>query len=539
MRQNITTILKNGSLTPKQRALLIIHNGIELERTGKESLTPADIKAIRDDWKPKDNEEVAIFNKYINAWRSVGFAELDAQTTYLSTENDFLRVMRAIDAFKYQSAIKFKNPKIETHFIDSLKSIGKLYDEKEARELIIKNSGLKLDKVAYQFAFDLMDNELKEDLIKLYADIKSEQAYLRAEELLAEELEGNKEPSQKGKERIANAMAYEAYNRYSKKWNFEDYFASIPIRGLLHKWAEYNKIDYSQEVREIERNLEEKGKEKVIDLIDKELGRKSTEQEYKQAVDNNAVKEALKHYAEAHNKEIGEILKETALKWIDGGLFNEHTPLFLSEDKNTYGGDTKLVHKEIFKQWLKWKQEAEQKVKELIDKDELKIAKREETFLNHKTTIELITGESLYNCKRDYKFIEDYKKQVEDFTSLGLLILFLKDTHFLKSYAELLAFLDIFERLSKVFDIDLSYKIVKWIDDFKEYWRELELSLNNIRDGVGFETYKNNDCSHLLELITTDLFIKPENIKPDTEGRIKTYYNEFDKALGNSWRAEK
>ena len=81
--------------------------------------------------------------------------------------------------------------------------------------------------------------------------------------------------------------------------------------------------------------------------------------------DNDYVIGRLEEYAKEKGKTMEMVVKETLLRWIDGGLFTtEQIPLFFSADHNTWNGNTKLTHKEIFSIWYG----ELQKTKILIDK---------------------------------------------------------------------------------------------------------------------------------------------------------------------------
>ena len=121
----------------------------------------------------------------------------------------------------------------------------------------------------------------------------------------------------------------------------------------------------------------------------------------------------------------------------------------ISKDRDTYNGKTKLPHDELFREWLKAKEKARETLQKLIDKGELKVRERtaDETRRDKvisdkvdtrgdidnnvyslanierraKKTASIITGESLYNFKGDYKFIKDFKERVDNYDAgLGI-----------------------------------------------------------------------------------------------------------------------
>ena len=177
------------------------------------------------------------------------------------------------------------------------------------------------------------------------------------------------------------------------------------------------------------------------------------------------------------------MLKDIIIKWLDEGLFvKEYTPLFRSEVKETCNKqDTKLTHKEVFSEWLKAKAKAIKTIKDLADKGELKIEKKKRVYKDKGDMLTsilagslgdndlqkkpdgafeiektYITGESLYRLADDFSFAKDFKAQVESIKILGALVLFLQNCRFIDDYATLLAFDELFSKLSKIYEVDLT-----------------------------------------------------------------------------------
>ena len=115
MKKNITNILQRGNLTPKERVLLIVHNNIKKEQTGKEILTPADKHALTEGWTPKDNNEVREYNRFNEGWIKAGFAELEAQTIFLNTELDYYRTSHINLSFAFY--LKKENELLSSIFL--------------------------------------------------------------------------------------------------------------------------------------------------------------------------------------------------------------------------------------------------------------------------------------------------------------------------------------------------------------------------------------------------------------------------------------
>lgn len=140
---------------------------------------------------------------------------------------------------------------------------------------------------------------------------------------------------------------------------------------------------------------------------------------------------------------------------------------------------------------------------------------------------ELISGKSIYYLEGDFDFVKDFRKQVDKLKWLGYLILFLKKATFLEYYAVLLAFKELFKRISKVYEIDLTYRIDGWIKEFRKDIFALNgfliFTLKNLfnkleKQGIIF-------FGEIIENTTINL----EEIKPSSE-------REFMKILGKEPR---
>jgi len=527
MRKNISSLLQRGNLKPRERVLLLVANQVSKERDGKSILTEADKHALSEGWTPANNDEAREYNRYHESWRLTGFAELDAQTTFLTAEISFLRAGKLVDyamwhALEIEEIKTAKDYKsLNLNIFDFFKkAFGEVKDiinisEDEALGLIIKNSGLELNKVIYTYTFESLSEDLKKDILALYPEAKTESQYLDQEEIIADLFNGKDKLTKEAKEKLADLILDYLYLdierlEEGKRWGFSSYFAELPALDILKKWAGYNELYTKKEVEQ----LEKKGDE----AIEKELTQK------------------LKDYAEKNKKDIRDLLKETILKWLDEGLFvKEYTPLFNSDTKETcHDTKTKLPHREVFKKWRLAKLGAKVKIQELIDRGELKIETRERArlygldelgdFFGTHRTIKIITGESLYNLKGDFTFAKDFKKQADVFKGLGYLILFLKKCRFIKDYAILLAFKELFKKLSKIYEIDLTYKIDRWIESFKRDIELLNDELILISERIEEAVYLKHNITFLKETFIKDMLIDLEKVKSSYVAGIDRYY---------------
>ena len=611
MRKNISSLLQKGNLTPKQRYLLIIQNDVAKARTGKEILTEADIKGL-EGWHAQTNEEAREWNKYNKGWKLSRQAGIDAEFIYAETKAEHFRknIMAtelAIYPF-YQECLSALQALKEIKVVDINEAIA---ITKKQREQKLKD-GLDFDYAIYELAFESLSDEIRKDILILDQEAEYEPSYLEDEETIADLLNGKEELTKEAKEKYAELVADRSYNKYAKEYQLHGAFASLPIMDLAKKWAkdkgikprpkDYERLEKTEGrlLKEVGLNADEKTKDKIYAEIKKKEGIQSfTDEEFKEywALEEY-LKEILADYARDNKTTIEAILKKACLKWLDEGLLDDYTPLVLSESKNTYSGDTKHPHKEIFKEWLKTKAEAKATLQKLIDKGELKA----EQTGQDKT----ITGESLYDFKGDFKFIKEFKEQVDRYdVNLGLvyadddpeqkgdnldreLLIAEKDKdgkpaivsifgmslrkiesvrpHYFKEveknsetylefkdediekafkdtrqslidgYAKLLAFSEIFKKLDKIYETDLtSFTItpkIKQVSEFIDLHNEfLDTALEDITGfGVGF------GLKYEKPLKTKeDLFINKDRIAPDFN-TTEEYGKKFYEILGDEYK---
>jgi hypothetical protein len=242
--------------------------------------------------------------------------------------------------------------------------------------------------------------------------------------------------------------------------------------------------------------------------------------------------EKMQDYAEKNKTTMREVLRNTVSHWLDDGLFvdGEYSPICNSDSKQTCNdADTKLTHKEILRQWLATKEKVKVTIQKLVDDGRLQIENRENDFFGVKEMVKIITGESLYNLEGDFVFASDYRKQADDLKPLGYLTLFARQQYFFEEYASLLAFADIYKKLNRIYDIDLSYRVDGRIESLKNSANLLNRDLENTTEKLILAIYKKYDIKFLIE-ITDYKAIHVEDIKPGT-GEAETYYSDELKKL--------
>ncbi len=576
MTKNLDLTRISENLTPKERVLLMVHDDVEEQKTGKGVLTDADKHALTEGWTPKNNYEVDEYNKFNKGWRMMGFAEIDAQTTFLNAQSTYFQEKQMSNFLLLYPL--FRDAKNWVDSLDNIKPVSidqALEIVKRQREVKLKG-GLEFDRAVYQLAFENLSKDLQEDLETLYPEIKYETDYLDEEEIIAGLFGGKEKLAIEDKNKLADLIIKKSYNQYAKEYQFFHYFASIPIKEVVKRWMKKRGIQ--PETLPADEEFQN-----AFTKISEEKNLNSEEAIIDWTAENIA--EAISDYARKHQTTVEVELKEVCLEWIDEGLLDNYQPLFKSTDTKTCNGTTKLPCNLIFKEWIEAKTKAKNILDNLISEGKLK---REGDTL---------TGGSLYNFKGDYQFIKEHNKYVdlydanlgivyadddpehkkahldrefliteigEDgkpsginfsqiamarikgfFEMLGFVkeseingerIIEFKDENFnelmrntitsLKElYSALLTFRELFRKLSKVYEVDLTFKIDEWV-------KQTEKFIDSHNEVLKLATKK--DFMEMRSKNTVrfkdDWFIDKSKISSDEE-RTMRYFKEFEGIL--------
>ena len=574
MDKGISRLLQKGNLTPRERHFLRVANLISKEKTGKAILTQADEYALIDGWQPQNSDEVKEFNRYNQAWKTAMFAEMDAQTTYLHAKINYQTMLMMLRDFSHNPI--YSEVKKAIGELDKIKRVS----AKEAIDIINRQReeklkrGQDIDYTIRDLAFELAGAETQEKLKGLYDDVDLYEFLDEIEELITLY-------EKKDFDTIAERVAQKGHKAF-----YLDY-ACIPTLEIARRYAREHNIPFeecilSDEDRELEeyRNKKkekhpERYKELELDDEDDIPDPDKVNGELK-AIDELA--KTLEKHAQDNKTIVEAIIKATCLKWIGEGLLEK--------------GDTAITQeeRELINKWAENKKKAGDTLRDLISKGTLKTGKAgERGYYGGEADEEIITGESLYNSGLEYAFIKEFRTYVDEYSpEMGLVkgkgddtidnelliagegllsrhklllskaggidvLSILKETdeggdiivdignkklkahlislrdEFVKNYELLLGFEEFFKRLSKTYNMDLTYRINLWITECKE---NIDYFNNTLLDalqtkmfyGIGKKKrYKNNE-----------LFIDTEKIKPNRE-RVEPAFKEVGELLGDAF----
>lgn len=544
--RDFNKLLQKGNFTPKERVLLLVANTVKQERTGKEILSEAGKRALGDGWQPLTAKEADEFNRFNRAWKMVCFGEMDAQTIYLGVKIKHQTMGTMLKDFVFYP--------IHSEVKQALDELGKIkrVDEKEAREIINAQrqeklkKGFDFERATYELAFEIMDADTKGKLLDLYADAQTESEYLDDEQELAD-LYKNKDL-----EGIAERISKRCYNSYAKEYQLFHYYACIPISDIAKRYAKEKGLPYENTAEE-RKALKAKG----------------------ELLASERLAETLAKHAEDNKTTVEDIIRQTCLKMLNEGLLEkDYTPLVIADP-------------ELLNKWLAEREKARQTLRDLIGKGTLATGTDGDGG-------EIITGESLYNSGLDYAFVKWFRDYADTYSpDLGLVIgedgkhrdqellisekdgllsrykmhlrtatglleglsvlqekeengeivldiekgrvkeMFLRFRNdFIAECEKLFAFEAFFQRLSKTFEMDLTFRINIWVTECKKMIDSYNETLTKALDNINPLRGDNAKKKHFK---TDEFFIDKDKIKPNNP-LIELYYKEIATILGDDFK---
>ena len=418
-------MLNRGNLTPRERYLLLIKNDIQRAKTGKDILTPADKEAL-ENWKAQNNTEAHEWNKLNDTWKHSGRMEIEAEFIYKDAQVVYMAQLPIILKLLNYPAFYRISKSIE--MLENIKkvNIGQALEITTKQRAVKLKNGLDFDYAVYQLAFELLNDDEKKRMNELYPDIETDHQYLDQEEIIANLFDGKDTLSQEAKEKLASLISEHSYNKFAKEYQLFHYFACIPILEVAKYFL-------------TSKGIEIKGPP----LPKNQEADEQTENTYE------SVTKAMGEYSKQHGISMEDMLKEACMKWIENGLLDEYRPLAISNgvellkrwlEKRTEAKNILMMHiksgnlklRERDKQESMW---SKLYSKQLYDLEIQNIRKVVENVGGEITKLELdekvafekfidpvITGESLYALKEDYKFVQEFKKRIDEYEpNLGIL----------------------------------------------------------------------------------------------------------------------
>lgn len=466
--KSLSNILRRSNITPFERVMALVHNDVHREKTGKGILSESDVYALTKGWYGSASE-VTEYNKYINIARLESSMYMDAQMFLYRAEVSILRNQRVLDTFLLRA-----------------RKIGDLTDHPFAKDISVEESvrfltqhtHLRYEKALHIYTFHKLPKEIQNDLLLLDEEIASDEKYLGDQVFLYERFGDGITLSKQNKDLIIINMYSRMYfegvkkikNSTAEKDGFllHPFFAGLQIKDLFQKLVDDEHIASDKTDTSTEEGL--------LSLVEE--------------------------CARNKNTSIERLVKEKLSQWLDAGLFvNEHTPLFMSERFDTWNGDTKKSHKELFMAWYTELQKSRLYFQDLFDSKKLGKRMTKNEFLGMPRTMEIITGTSLYSCNEDVDFVKEYKKQIESLLPIANVFLFIKKYAApTKNYKTLCEFKKLAQKVSSMFDIDMTEKYTEFIDSYQEEVTFLNLSSSRLADMATDHLYLQESQQYIVDI---------------------------------------
>lgn len=490
--KNLANLLRKADITPRERIITLVQNNIRKDKDGKGILSESEIYSLTEGWKPKNSQEVREYNKYLELSKLEASMRLDTQMFACRSENLLLRSHVLIEGIKNKIG--------KTH--DTI--LDKYVSKEDVLSFVIQNTYLDYSTLVHTLTFNNLPRDIQDDLIMLDEYVAHDKKYLEDEVFLYKLFKDSNTLNTKDKnvliDRIYSCMYHDGFRKIKNGTEKDGFlplhfFAELPMDAVLKKWAEYTQT-----------HIDEKDKDDVLDK--------------------------LEEYAKDKGKTMEMVVKETLSRWIDDGLFVlEYTPVFFSDRNNTWNGDTKFIHKEIFTRWCEELQKTKVFIEKMIADGDLVVEEFDKEIFSVSERVQIITGDSLYECKSNINFVTEYKEQINTLLPITGMYLFMeKYNKPLENLETLKGFSELSKNFSDLFEIDMSEKYIDFVSSFEQEIKLINHSIVLAIDNVSSFTYTKGNKKFPIEIIENNFtFDIEKDSENKAEGIIESYKEMFNK----------
>lgn len=454
--KNINSIIKRSNLTPFERVAALVRNNEHKRTTGKDMLSDAQLETLTQGWSARMGEANE-YNKYLEIARLENSMSIDATTFSYKAELAVVRNQRVL-AYCLQNLKKTKDLEREA-MMEGL-------TEEECLQFVLAHTYLEYRDTLHFFTFENLLLEIRQDLALLDESVGFNRRYLEEEVMLYEMFRDGK-LCPKDRDTLADTIFSRLYHDGIRKMRggaerdgfmIGDSFAELPLKEVMHRVAHDANIAWKDK-------------------------------------DDETLLDEIAAYAKEKDTTMVSLTKESLRLWLDDGLFTrDFAPMFASERHDTWNGDTKKVHSELFAIWHAELEKSKEYFAGLFSARKLKRQKVEMTILKEKMVFETITGESLYMCREDAEFVRQYKKQVELILPFSNFACFIdKYAKPIRSYRTLCEFRKLGKKVSNTFDMDFTTKYDEMIESYTEEVKLLNHEMRKLTDAATEHIYAKAD----------------------------------------------
>ena len=179
------------------------------------------------------------------------------------------------------------------------------------------------------------------------------------------------------------------------------------------------------------------------------------------------------------------------------------------------------------KEWTEARCKAGALLKVLIDAKELETEDGIRIINGEKESCRFITGNSLYKSKSQYSFVKEYRRQVDYFKRFGFIALFLRERKIIDGHIMLISLRKLFERLSSIFEIDLTYTLEDAIRESSENIQEINQEMHLIFEKIEDDFFAENERIFPIEFQNERLLLDEKMFEPDENLPIVKMYTDY------------
>jgi hypothetical protein len=493
--KNLNKIIKRSNLTPLERMTALVHNTEHRQKTGKDLLSEAELHTLSQGWSARMGEANA-YNRYLEIARLEGLMRMDATMFSYRAELSVVRNQRVL-AYCLTDLKRMKG--IESD--EMMQGV----TEEEGLSFALAHTYLEYHYVLHAFTLENLPLEVREDLVLLDNSVGHSKQYFEDEVLLYEMFkDGNLQ--KKDKDALVNTifsrMYYDGFRKMRKGTELDGFliggfFAELPLREVMNKVAHDAGIKWK-----------DRDEEELLEDIEK--------------------------YAKEKDVTMESLTRESLRSWLDTGLFTEHfVPVFAGDRFDTWNGNTKKSHKELFAIWYTELEKSRNYLAGLFSARKLKRQETEMTILGETKVVEIITGESLYMCREDLEFVREYKKQVEMILPFSNFALFVeKYAKPVQNYNTLCQFRKLGKKASDTFDANFTEEYDKLIESYQEEVKLLNHELGTLTDMATEHMYTNAKENFRYEIQIAHGRFRFDLEESDEQADIiEKYTEEFKKVM--------
>ena len=164
--KDISTILKKGNLTAKERALIFISTQIEEDKIGKKVLDAKLIEAIKDEQAFKNDKYINTYNNYVKAWTRIAFVNINIEFV-------FMQASQILETLKTVAFIISKTSLLSAKLKDVLNKIQESDENIKKVADVYFETGLAYAETLNPFSVVKQGSNAEKTIVDLEKDLKT------------------------------------------------------------------------------------------------------------------------------------------------------------------------------------------------------------------------------------------------------------------------------------------------------------------------------------------------------------------------------